>query len=82
VYTYDGHPVVRVLATLSRTLAELAANALRIQPRFRVIASRDNAIEFRRMLLLKRELTMLALATIVLLIAMAVQLSAAARPAA
>jgi hypothetical protein len=75
VYSYDGHPLVRALGSVSRTLAEVGANAVRLQPRLRIVATRGNATQFRQMLALRRELTLLAGVIVLLVLALAVQLA-------
>lgn len=74
-----AHPVVRGAGRVSRRLAYVAANVLGAQPRIRIYATPENRDAVERMFALRRRVGWLAVALVVLLVALALQILAAVR---
>jgi hypothetical protein len=80
VFSYDAHPLVRAVATLSRPLAHIAAIVAGVQPRMKIYETEENAGEVRSMFSLRRLLIVGAVVAVVLGAALIVQVVASAGP--
>lgn len=76
VFSYYGHPAVAAASRLSRWLAHLVANILRLQPRIHILRTTQNEGATAAMFALRRVLWSVVLAILVLLVSLAWQLSA------
>ena len=79
-YSYYMHPVVRWSGSISRGLAHLAANVVGAQPHIRIYATPENRVSESRMFALRRRLHWAALAGLLLIVALVMQLAAVGAP--
>jgi hypothetical protein len=80
VFSYDAHPVVRAVGSVSRSLAHIVAIAAGVQPRIRIYETEENAKEVRRIFALRRTLIVVATVAVLLGIALAIQILVTSAP--
>jgi hypothetical protein len=74
VFTYDSHPAVKTAGRLSRTLGQLAAIAVGVHPRIKVLTTAENARQLERMERLRWRLLASGALFAMLLVVLLVQL--------
>lgn len=74
IYSYDAHPLVGLVAGISRTLADLIASVVGVRPRLRVYATPTNTGELAKMRALRGRLRAVGALVVLLVATLAIQL--------
>ena len=79
-YSYYMHPLVRWSGRVSRGLSHLAANVVGAQPHIRIYSTPENRVSASRMFALRRRLQWAAIAGLLLIVVLAMQLATVGAP--
>ena len=70
VLTYDAHPAVRLLAPVARSAEQLAALAVGVHPRFRIVSDPMNVSDVEALLQVRLKLLVVSLSMVVCVVVM------------